>query len=200
MLSRPERHGADGLDAAQAIDLIGAGQMLGRDDGRRRPAVIGRRAGLDMGHARHLGGDDRHMGRGQQRIFAARHIAAHGIHRDVLVAEDDARQGLDLEIEQAGLLLLREIAHLGLGEADVVDVLGRELGEAALDLRIGQAEILAAPIVEFLGELPHGRIAARSDVGQDPFDDGTDLGIVLGGRRPALAFFQFSHLDVPSGS
>ena len=45
---RPQRHGADGLDAAQAIDLVGAGQMLRRDDGRRRPALIGRRAGHHM--------------------------------------------------------------------------------------------------------------------------------------------------------
>ena len=47
------------------------------------------------------------------------------------MAQDDARQGLDLEIEQAGPLLLGEIAHLGLGEADVVDILGRELGRGS---------------------------------------------------------------------
>jgi hypothetical protein len=40
------------------------------------------------------------------------------------MAENDARQGLDLEIAEAFLLLLGEISHLGLGELDVGDVAG----------------------------------------------------------------------------
>ena len=36
MVCGAERHRADRLDAAEAVDLVGAGQMLGRDDRRRR--------------------------------------------------------------------------------------------------------------------------------------------------------------------
>jgi hypothetical protein len=39
------------------------------------------------------------------------------------VTQDHAGQGLSLEVQQAGLLHLREVAHLGLREADVVKVL-----------------------------------------------------------------------------
>ena len=117
-----ERHGADRLHAAEAVDLVGAGQMLGGDDRRRRLALERRRAGDDARHARHLGGDHRHVRRGQQRILAARHVAADRVHRDVLVAEHDAGQRLDLDVLQRRLLVLGEIAHLRLRELDVVDV------------------------------------------------------------------------------
>jgi hypothetical protein len=70
-----QRHGADRLDAAEAIDLVGAGEVLRSDDGGRRLALERRRGGGDPLDARDLGGDDRHVGRGEQRIFAARHVA-----------------------------------------------------------------------------------------------------------------------------
>ena len=50
------------------------------------------------------------------RIAPARHVAADRVHRDVAVAEHDAGQRLDFEIVHGVALLLREIAHLGLGE------------------------------------------------------------------------------------
>ena len=62
----------------------------------------------------------------------ARHIAADRIHRDVPVAEHDAGQRLDLEVAQRLLLLLREIAHLRLGEFDVVEVALLHLADGAL--------------------------------------------------------------------
>jgi hypothetical protein len=64
------------------------------------------------------------MRRRDHGIFAARDIAADGVHRDVLVTENDAGQCLDFEVLDALALLLREIADLRLCEADVLDVLG----------------------------------------------------------------------------
>ena len=64
------------------------------------------------------------------------------------MAEDDARQGLDLEVQQAGLLLLGESADLLLREADVLEILLRELGQAGLDLALAQPETLGIPAVE----------------------------------------------------
>ena len=50
------------------------------------------------------------------------------------MAEHDARQRLDLDVADRRLLVLGEIAHLGLGEPDVVEIALRELRQAALDL------------------------------------------------------------------
>src|SRR5258705_198998 len=81
-------------------------------------AVEGRRAGDDAFDARHLGGYDRHVGGGHHRVAPARHVAADARDRDMAVAQDDARQRLDLEIAHRLLLLLGEMADLALGEFD----------------------------------------------------------------------------------
>jgi hypothetical protein len=51
------------------------------------------------------------------------------------VTQDDARQGLDLDVAQGGLLDLGEVADLRLREPDVGQVLRTELADAGLDLR-----------------------------------------------------------------
>ena len=76
-----ERHGRDALHAAEAIDLIRAGKMLRRDDGRRRLALERWRAGDDARGARDFRGDDRHVRGREQRILAARHVAADRLRR-----------------------------------------------------------------------------------------------------------------------
>ena len=73
-----------------------------------------------------------------------------------------------------------EVAHLVLGEADVVEVAGGKLGEAVADLGVGQAEVGAVPFVEADRQLAHRRVAARVDVGEDALDRRADLRIVLG--------------------
>ncbi len=117
-----ERHGGDRLHAAQHVDVVGAAEMHGGDDGRMRPALERRRAGDDAFHAGDLGGDDRHMRGGDHRIAPARHVAADRVHRDVAVAEHDAGQRFHFQIVHAVALLLREVAHLGLGKFDVFEV------------------------------------------------------------------------------
>ena len=117
-----ERHGGHRLHAAEHVDVVGAAEMHGGDDGRMRPALERRRAGDDALHAGDLGGDDRHVRGGDHRIAAARHVAADRIHRDVAVAEHDAGQRLDFEVVHGVALLLREVAHLRLREFDVLEV------------------------------------------------------------------------------
>ncbi len=117
-----ERHRADRLDAAEAVDLIRAGEVLGGDDGGRRPPLERWGAGDDARNARDLGRDDGHVGRGEEGIFAARHVAADRVHRDVLMAEDDAGPRLDLQIKQGAALVLGEGADLRLREVDIVDL------------------------------------------------------------------------------
>ena len=63
-----------------------------------RPALVWRGTGNDTFHTGHAGRDDRHMRRGDHRITPAGNIAADRIHRDVLVAQDDAGQRLNFEI------------------------------------------------------------------------------------------------------
>jgi hypothetical protein len=167
---RAERHGADRLDAAQRVDLVRAGHRLRSDDRRRGLAFERRSAGDHARHAGDLGGDHAHVRRGEQRIFAAGHVAAGAVHRHVLVAEDHAGQRLDLDLLHAVLLDLREVAHLRLRELDVLQVLAGELVDAVLHLLRREAVILAVPAVELDRQLAHRRIAAALDVGKRRFD------------------------------
>ena len=64
------------------------------------------------------------------------------------MAEDHPRQGCFLDILQGRPLDLGEIAHLRLGEADVVEIAQGHLLEAGLDLGRGQAVVLTVPTVE----------------------------------------------------
>jgi hypothetical protein len=194
-----ERHGAHGLDAAQAVDHVGPGQMLGGDDRRGGAALIGRGAGDDLRDARDLGGQHRHVRRRDHRVLAARHVAADPVHRDVLLAQHHARQGLDLEVPERGALVLREAADLRLGEADVVQLALRELAQAGLDLLVGQAEVGAVPLVELDRQFAHRLIAARLDVGQDRLDRAAHRLVVLGRRHRIAALLQHPcHRCLPS--
>ena len=176
---RAERHGRDRLHAAEHVNLVGAAEMHGGDDRRMRPALVRRRAGDDARDAGDARGDDRHMRRRHHRIAPARHVAADGIHRDVAVAENDARQRLDFEVVHRRFLLLREVAHLRLGEFDVVEIALGHLRDRALDLLRIQPEVFRRPIVEFLRQIAHRVVAARLDVGEDVLDGRAHLGVGL---------------------
>ena len=128
-------------------------------------------------HAGDAGGDDRHVGGGDHRIAPARHVAADRIHRDVAVAEDHAGQRLDLQIAHGLLLLLREVAHLRLGEFDVVEVALSHLGDRALDLGRRQFEILRLPVVELLRQLADRGVLLVVDLRQDALDGLANLGV-----------------------
>jgi hypothetical protein len=95
------------------------------------------------------------------------------------VAEDHARARLDFDIVHRIALHPSEIPHLLLRELDVLDRLPVEACDAAVYLRLGQAVIIAVPLVETGGELAHGRVPAAFDVGEQLFDKVADLAIVL---------------------
>jgi hypothetical protein len=160
-----QRHRADRLDAAQRIDVVSACQHLRRDDRRRGLTAERRGAGDHPRHAGHLGGDHAHMGGGQQRIFAAGHIAAGRVQRDVAMPQHDAGQCLHLDVRHARALDPGEVAHLRLREFDILEILRRKLVEAVLLLPRCQGVAFAVPAVEFHAQLAHRGVAARLDVG-----------------------------------
>ncbi len=145
-----ERHRRDRLYAAEHIDLVGAREMHRRDRLRVRPALVRRRAGRDMTDARDLCRHDRHMRRRNHRIPPGRHITADLPDRNVAMAEDDARQGLDLDVLHGLTLDLGKVADLLLREFDVVDRLRRHLCDECADLVTRQPEPRGRPFVEAL--------------------------------------------------
>ncbi len=106
------------------------------------------------------------------------------------MAEDHARQGFYLDVLQGVFLDLREVAHLGLRKADVVDHLLAQFRITGVDIRCRQAKVFRLPVVEATGVLAHGRIAAQLDVLQYVFDNLAHFGVVVVGLRFADAFFQ----------
>ena len=75
-------HHADGLDAADAVNLGGAGHAQGvQEGGGDGSAVAGGGAGDDLGDAGGLGQDDGHDGGGGQGGGAAGDVDAHAVHR-----------------------------------------------------------------------------------------------------------------------
>jgi hypothetical protein len=116
----------------------------------------------------------------------------------MFVAEDHARQRLDLDVEHGRPLMLREIAHLGLRKFDVVDIALRQLRQAVLDLGIGQPKILSIPMIEFDRQFANRLVAALFDVGQDGLDGRANPGFVLGAqRRVSSALENLRHRTIP---
>ena len=166
---RAERHGGNRLHATQYVYVVGAAKMHCCDDRRMRPTLERRRAGNDAFHPCDLGGDDRHVRASHHRIAAARDVAADRIDRDVAMAEHDAGQGFDLEVEHGFALLLCEIPDLRLRELDVLDIPLWHLRDGALDLGGREVEILRRPLVEFLRQLADRVVLALLDLGEDGF-------------------------------
>ena len=106
------------------------------------------------------------------------------------MAEHHARQGLDLHVAQAVALHPGEVAHLGLGELDVVALLGGQGVHAGVDLRLAQAAVLPVPAVEPDRHLAHGRVAPRLDVGERGLDDVAHLAVGVGLRLRGGAALQ----------
>ena len=96
---RPERERRrQRLDAAEAVDLVGAREMHGRDGGVGHAPVERRRTRRDALHACDLRRDDAHVRRRDHRVAAAGHVRADARDGDVPVAEPHARQRLHLEV------------------------------------------------------------------------------------------------------
>src|SRR5258708_38062807 len=78
--------------------LVGAAEMHRGDRLGVRTALVRRRASRDVANPGNPRRHDAHMRRGDHRIPSARNITADTVDRDVLVAEHDAGQWLDLDI------------------------------------------------------------------------------------------------------
>ena len=90
------------------------------------------------------------MGRSNHRKFAARYIAADRLHRDILMAKNDTRQGFHLNIRHACALRLCKAAYLSLREFDIFHIARRNLVHSGLDLAIRQAKIFRGICIELL--------------------------------------------------
>src|SRR5262249_10270946 len=172
-----ECHGRDGLYATKHVDVVGAAEMHCRDDGRVRSPFEGWRTGDDPFHARNLRSHDRHVCRCDHRIAPARHVTADRIHRDMTMAEHDARQRLDLEVVHRFALLLGEVAYLRLRELNVLEVAFRDLRYRALDFLWPETKILRRPFVDFLRQFVNGRVLPLIDLREDAFDGFAHFGI-----------------------
>ena len=93
------------------------------------------------------------------------------------MAEHDAGQRFHFQVVHGVFLLLREIAHLGLREFDILEVALAHLRDGALDLGRRQAEILRRPVVEFLRQVGDRGVLARVDVGENVLHRFAHLGV-----------------------
>ena len=143
-----QSHGANCLDAAKAIDFVRPRHRLRSDDCASQLSLERRCASDDAGNTGDLGSDNAHMCGSEQRVLAAGNIATCVLHRDGLVAQHNARQRLNLRVSNRRPLDLREIAHLGLGKFNIVDVLRAQRGDAALDFGLRQPVAFAVEPVE----------------------------------------------------
>ncbi len=169
---------------------MGAAQLHRRHDRRVRPAVMGRRRRHDALHAGDLRGHHAHMRRGDHRVFPAWHVAADAVHGDIAVPENDAGHGFDFEVLEAGFLMFGEVADLGLGEFDIVEIAFANLAERRLYFRFGKSELLRRPVVEPFGIFAQCGVAARLDLPQNSFDELARFSIVPGGFRRVPARLQ----------
>ncbi|MNS78487.1 hypothetical protein D3C72_1121040 [compost metagenome] len=190
---RAHRHGHHGLHATEHQDFVGAGHVHGGHDGRMRLALIRRRGGHNALHARHLGGQHAHVRRGQERIFSAGDVAAHGVHRHVLVAQHHAGIRFHFHVAHGITLDLGKVAHLGLGERNVLDFPRRQLLAGGFDFRARQAEVGRVPVVELAAVVAHGVVAACLDVADDGFDGGAYLGVIVGFYGGGTAALQIAN-------
>ena len=138
---RAERHEADRLDAAHAVDLRRAREPQGvEEDGVRRTRGPGGRAGDDLLHAGRLREGDGHDARGGKRRRAARHVHAHAVHRRVELA----RRAAPRRLHRPGGLQrrLREAHHARVGVLHGAPERGRHLRLRRRKLVLRHAETL----------------------------------------------------------
>ncbi len=151
--------------------------MHGRDNRGVRPPTIGRRTRGDALHAGNPRGDDGHVGGGHHGITAPRDITSDRIHRNVAVTEHDAGKRLHFEVAQRFPLLLGEISHLRLGKLDVVEIAFAHLADRALDFFCAELEACGRPVIEFLRQRAHCRVAPGLDLRENAFHGLPHLGV-----------------------
>jgi hypothetical protein len=133
-------------------------------------AVERRRTGGDALDAGLAGSRDAHQRRRDHRVAAAGNVRADRADRHMAVTEPDARNRLDIEVDERGTLRAGERADLLGGELEVRERLDRNGVDTRGDGVLAQAQRLRRPAVEPQRVLAHGCVATRPDRG----DDGRD--------------------------
>ena len=127
-----------GLRAADAPDLVGAGDLGRQHDQRIEHAARRRHDHDDALHARHLGRHDVHQHRGRIGRRAARHIDADRLERPVAGAEP--RAGGVGEVDVLGQQRAMEGLYAPGGEGQRLALRRRHLGRGRLALGVGNAQ------------------------------------------------------------
>ena len=91
------------------------------------------------------------------------------------MAEPDAGQRFDIEVGERGALSLRELAHLLLGEGDVLLELVGHGGRGGVELPVLDEEPLRRPAVEPERPVAEGILAAALDVVEDARHRGANV-------------------------
>ena len=169
------RQGRHRLSAADAPDLVGAGDPCREhDQGVERAAGSGHHHD-DAANACDLGRHDVHQNRGRVRRRSARHVDPGRIHRPVARAQPRTRGVGEVDI-------LRH--QLTVEDLDTPGRKGQRLALRRRNLRrrrvafgFGDAHVgrRDAGPVEFGGVVDDGRVAARAHVGHDAGDDAVDV-------------------------
>ena len=167
---RAQRHGANGLNAAQHINLMRPAKMHCRYDGRIGLAVKRRGRGYDPRHPGNTGRGHRHMRRGDHWKFAPWNIAADRLHRDIFMTQNDTWQSLDFDVLQAVPLGLGKFAHLLLSKFYVGHIFGTDFCHQRLNFRGGEPIALAIIAIEFIGQFPNSHISACFNILQSRGD------------------------------
>jgi hypothetical protein len=126
----------------------------------------------------------------EQRILAARDIAADRADRDIFVPENYAGQGFRFDVAHGQQLNLCKAANLRLDELDVFDIAFAQSINAGLDLRLREPELRRMSFVELVRIGTHGLLTQRLDIGKYAFDGAPHLSIDVGFFFDSLAPLQ----------
>ena len=166
---RSQCHRRDRLDAPEDVDLVGPGHRDGGDRRGRNLSPDRRGACSNAAHAGDLGGDDRHMSRGDQRVPAAGKVRSGGGHRDVAVAEPNTGN-VSISTSSIDSSAPRRSGRPAPGRNRCPRSPARARRDDAIDVVLRQPEADRRPRVESLRVLPHRRVAAVSHIADDLLD------------------------------
>ena len=181
-----------GLGAADAPDLVGAGDLGRQHDQRIEHAARRRHDHDDARHARHLGRHDVHQHRGRIGRRAARHVDADRLERPIAGAEP--RAGGVGEVDVLGQQRAMEGLDAPGGEGERLALRRRHLGRRGVPLGIGdaQARRIGVDLVELLRVLDDRRVAAGAHIGDDVGHDAIDVlvGVAIAPQEGRKVLFE----------
>ena len=179
----------DRLRAADAIDLVDAGELRRRQHQRVELAVRRRHHHDDARHARDLGRHGVHQHRRRIGRGAARHVEPDRLDRGPAVAELDAeRIGEAVVLRHLAAVIGLDAVARELERVERAAVAGRGRG-VELGCGDAQADLVEIDAVEFPGELDQRAVAVAAHVGDDGAHRLLDVRgrLALGGEKRGKA-------------